>query len=178
MPKLVFECIFTSPKQERRHSGVLFLLKPCSHILNFPAESLRNIWLIGMSSLWWVCNEISFLYWLLFQSLMFSDEISGSCQIEVITLSTGMDMQANWPVCNPGWLNWLPNGSICKKRRQSIVRTNLVGKGYIVCIYCTYLSKMWCIYFSTFIDVLPCFCFFPIYIVDISVSSSKCLNCV
>lgn len=62
MPKLVFEYIFTSRRQESKHSRVLFLLKSCNHKLIFPAESLKNIWLIAMSSLWWVCNEISFLY--------------------------------------------------------------------------------------------------------------------
>lgn len=137
--------ISTSPKQESKHSRVLFLLKPCHNKLIFPAESLKNIWLMAYvkstMGLQW-----NILYLLRFQSFMFSDQISGSCQIEVITFLIGMDVWAELASMQH-WLiqflaEWhLANFCMHEKKRQSIIRINLVEKGYIVTTLCTYLSR-------------------------------------
>lgn len=50
------------------------------------------------------------LYLLLFQSFIFSDKISGSCQIEAIIFSIGMDIWAELASVQPWWFDSLTNG--------------------------------------------------------------------
>lgn len=78
---------------------------------------------------------------------MFSDEISGSCQIEVITLSIGMAIQAELASVPPWMIQFIAKwhlANFCMHEKETAYYQDQLGRKRIYSQYLTHISKQKC----------------------------------